>query len=129
MARNVLTNLLPGLKAGADLSSSQYKVVKFASTAGEVVAVSATTDNAIGVLQNDPADGEAALIAITGSIATCIAGVADLAVGELVGFNTSAQVADHTTDTRLHIGMAVEASTAVGDEVSVILFGLSGHST
>lgn len=116
---------IPGLVAGADLSSSQYKAVKFASTAGEVVVVNATTDNCIGILQNDPADGEAAVVAGAGSIATALAGVTDLAAGERVGFNTTGQVVDHTTDNRRIIGMALEASTAANDEVQVLVTGLT----
>lgn len=121
-------NWINGLLAGADLSSSQYKVVKFASTAGEVIAVSATTDTAIGILQNDPADGQAAEIAGPGSVALALAGTSDLAVGELVGFNTTGQVVDHTTDGRFMIGQALTASTAVGDIVRVSVIGLYGYS-
>lgn len=111
---------IPGLSAGA--ASLQYKVVKKASTAGQVIAVAATTDVAIGVAQDGPAAGQPILVAYQG-IVTCIAGVADLAVDENVGYNTTGQVADHTTDNRRSIGRALDASTAVGDYVRVMLFG------
>ena len=59
---------VPGLLAGADLSAYQYRPVKLASTAGEVVAATAVTDVVVGILQNDPTDGQAASIAGVGSI-------------------------------------------------------------
>jgi hypothetical protein len=117
---------LPGVTAGLTLAAKQYAVVKFASTANAVVAVTATTDAAVGIVQNDPAAGEAALVAISG-VAIGIAGVNDLAAGELVGFNTTGQVVDHTTDNRRIIGQALDASTAVGDYVRVKLVGLSRY--
>lgn len=46
------------LAAGADLSSSQYFVVKI--TSNEVVLSAAATDNHLGVLQNAPEDGDSA---------------------------------------------------------------------
>jgi len=121
-------NYLEGLLAGEDLSSGQYKVVKFASTAGEVVAVSATTDAAIGIIQNDPGDGEAANVAGVGSKCLALAGTSDLAAGELVGYNTTGQVVDHTTDGRYIIGQALEASSAVGDIVEVQISGLNSYA-
>jgi hypothetical protein len=115
---------IPGLRASGTLT--QYATVKFASTAGRVVAVNATTDRAIGILQNDPTDGEPAEIAALG-VAIGLAGATDLAVGDLLGFNSSAQVADHTTDGRFLIGVALQASTAVNDEVKVLLTGLNSY--
>lgn len=120
------TITIPGLTAGVSLTAAQYKVVKFASTASAVISVAATTDFAVGVLQNDPAAGEAAEVAYLG-VAIALAGVNDLAVGELVGFNSTGQVVDHTTDNRRIIGQALTASTAVGDEVRVALSGLSRY--
>ena len=57
---------IPGLLAGADLSSSQFLAVKLASTAKEVITVNASTDAAIGILQNNPADGEEAEVRFLG---------------------------------------------------------------
>lgn len=117
---------IPGLTAGASFASGQYKVVKFASTANAVIAVAATTDVAIGVIQNDAASGEAALVAYDG-IVLCLAGAADLAAGENVGYNTTGQVVDHVTATRMSIGRTLDASTAVGDYVRVMLYGGGAH--
>lgn len=113
---------IPGLKAGAS-ALTQYRVVKFsAATADCVINVTATTDVAIGIVQDDPAAGMPALVQ-NGGIAVAIAGVNDLAAGENVGFNTTGQVVDHATDNRLSLGRALDASTAVGDLVRVALYG------
>lgn len=121
------TITLPGLAAGGNLSAVQYKVVKLASTAGQVIVVNATTDVALGILQNDPdAAGQPALVAALG-VAKAIVGVADLVVGEHLGFNSTGQLVDHATDNRRKIGIALEPSTAVGDIVRVLLQGLSRY--
>lgn len=52
--------------AGGDLSGAQYKFVKIDNADGDVVVCTATTDRPIGVLQNDPAEGEAAEVTIVG---------------------------------------------------------------
>ncbi len=122
----VMPRYLPGLLAGLTLAAKQNYVVKHASTANAVVAVTATTDIAIGVVLNDPASGEAALVADDG-IVPCIAGVNDLARGENVGYDSTGRVVDHTTANRLSIGRALEASTTVGDIVSIQLYGGGAH--
>lgn len=54
-------------KAGGDLSAKQYHFVKL-SADQTVVACTAITDKAIGILQNDPdAAGEDAVVAIAGT--------------------------------------------------------------
>jgi len=52
-------------EAGSDLSAKQYRFVDMASDAA-VDAVSAAGGDAIGVLQNDPAAGKAATVAVAG---------------------------------------------------------------
>lgn len=113
-----------GLVASGTLT--QFKVVKFASTAGAVVQVTATTDAAIGILQNDPTNGQAAEIVGLGEC-RALAGVNDLAAGEFIGFNSTGNVVDHTTDNRRIIGRTMQASTGIGDEVLVFLSGLSRY--
>lgn len=113
---------VPGLLAASSMASNQWKVVKHASTAGQFTLVNATTDLAIGILEDTPAAGQPGLICAMG-VTKAIAGANDLAVGEVLGYNTTAQVADHTTDNRRSIGEALEASTAVGDIVKVLLKG------
>lgn len=112
---------IPGLVATGSLAAGQYKVVKFASTAGAVKIVTATTDLGIGILMNDPTDGQAAIVAGPGSVAIGLAGANNIVAGESLGFNTTGQVVDHTTAGRWVIGQALSASTAVGDEIPVAI--------
>lgn len=129
MAFNHLPNGgIPGLAAGGNLASAQYKVVKFASTAGQVIVVTATTSVAVGILQNDPTVGQAALVAGPGDVAIALAGAADIAQGELLGFDTSGRVVDHATDGRFMIAQALAASTGFNDEIPVLVIGLYGYS-
>jgi len=111
---------IPGLVASTAIT--QYSVVKFASTAGKVLAVAATTDIGIGICQNDPATGEPANVVVEG-VAKAIAGTSNLAQGEIVGFDSTGRVIDHTTDNRRTIGQALQASAAVGDYVRVMVRG------
>lgn len=53
------------LVAAEDLSAKQYNFVKL-NSAGAAVAVAATTDKAIGILQNDPSAGQEAEVLIVG---------------------------------------------------------------
>lgn len=123
MANRAHINYLPGLLAGASLAAKQYYAVKMASTAGEVVAVSATTDVAVGLVQNDPADGEAASVAGPGSVAIGIAGTSTISQGNVLGFNTTGKLVNHTTDNRASIGIALEGASASDDELTVIVIG------
>ena len=114
------TFYLPGFLAGADLSSSQYKLVRLASTAGEVVLVDGDqTDVVIGSLYNDPADGEAALVAI-GPVIKAQA-EASLSAGDYVTGDTTGRLKATTTANDDVIGVLLEASSSAGDIVSVLV--------
>jgi len=117
---------LPGLLAGANLSAKQYYCVKLASTAGEVVAVSASSDVAIGILQNEPADGEPAEVAVLGMCKAMVTPT-DVAIGDILGPNSTGLLSDTSTDNGRVVGMAIDASTAAGDIIRVFLFGASRY--
>jgi len=53
--------------AGEDMSSSQFKFVTLESD-GEVDLADAAGENAIGVVINDPAAGEAATVVVSGKV-------------------------------------------------------------
>lgn len=55
-----------GLKAGADLSAKQYRLVIQSTTLREVTVPAAASDPPLGVLQNAPASGEPAAVCIVG---------------------------------------------------------------
>jgi len=70
------------LEAAADLSALQYTFVKLDSS-GKAAAVSATSDTAIGILQNDPTSGQEAEVLVVGG-SKLVAGGA-VTEGALVG--------------------------------------------
>ncbi len=53
--------------AGEDLSSAQFKFVTLESD-GQIDLADAAGENAIGVLLNDPAAGDATTVAISGNV-------------------------------------------------------------
>lgn len=106
-----------GLLAGASLASSQYKIVKFASTAGEVVVGSAATDKLAGVLLNDPADGEEALLGIFG-VFKCLA-EASVTAGTAVTVSSTGRAKNISAITNTQIGVALDASSSAGDLIRV----------
>ena len=111
---------IPGLVATGDLSSSQYLVVKAASTAGAVkVATTAATDAVLGVLQNDPASGEAAEVAFSGICK--VKAAASVTFGAPVTFNSTGYVKITTTDGDRIVGIALEASDTAGDIIRLVL--------
>ena len=119
---------IPGLLAGADLSSSQYKAVMFASTAGEVVAADGPDNSMIcGLLQNDPADGEAADVAYSG-IALGITESTAIVFGNPVSSNTTGECQITPNDEAKVLGQALETSSAVGDIIKIMV-SLSWYGT
>jgi predicted RecA/RadA family phage recombinase len=110
---------IPGLVASGTLATSQYKIVKPASTAGGVIVGAAATDSILGVLQNDAGDGEAALIASAG---VCrVLAEASVAAGDHVACSTTGRAKTTTTGNDHVLGVAVEASGAAGEYITVIL--------
>ena len=109
---------IPGLLAGEDLSSWQYKPVKLATTAGEVVKGDAVTDVVVGILQNDPADGEAAHVAGVGSISKVVAGTSVLTAAAYLTCNSTG-VRPTTADNTAICGRAIEAASASGDLIMI----------
>lgn len=83
---------IPGLLAGAALTAAQYKWMKLASTAGEVIVAAAKTDLLIGVLQNNPADGQPADVLAVG-VSKVLSG-GSVTLGVLQTANSTGQTAD-----------------------------------
>lgn len=117
---------IPGLTAAADLSSSQFKTVKLASTAGQVKAVAASTDEAIGVLQNAPKSGEEAEVASVGIVKALVE--ASVSAGNFLGPSATGRLKAAETDNNINIGYALEGSTtSAGDLIKVMLTGLGRY--
>ena len=111
---------IPGLLAGANLATSQYKVVKFASTAGEVVAATTVTSAIAGVLMNEPADGDMAEVACAGVAKVLM--TASVTKGYRVGVNTSAYATNlGSTAGYSVLGVAAEGSGTSGNIKTVII--------
>lgn len=106
--------LIPGLKASADLSAKQYYFVKL-SGAGTVTVCAGVTDKPIGVLQNTPESGDAAVVCGLG--VTKVNSDAALSVGDLIGTAADGQAAAYvagTDTTKYIVGQVIEASGAAG---------------
>jgi len=108
-----------GLNATGDLSSYQYYVVKHASTAGQVKLGAAVTDALVGILQNEPAGGEAAQVAVIG---VCKA-AAEISVGagSYLTVSSTGRVKATTTDLDYTVGQALEASSSAGDIIQIVV--------
>lgn len=103
------------LIAGEDLSSDQYTVLFLDTADNTVKKATAATSIAIGVLQNAPASGEAAEVAI-GGVSKVLAG-GTLTLGQLVASDRTAATIETTiaagTATYGHaIGRALEAAAS-----------------
>lgn len=108
---------IPGIVASGDLSTSQYKVVKFATTAGAVVVGAAGSDKIAGVLMNDPTSGQAAEVAVGGIVK--VLSEASVAAGDHVVSSTTGR-AKTTTSANDHVlGIALDAAGAAGDLIRV----------
>jgi len=106
-----------GLVATGDLRTKQYYVVKYGSTAGTVKVATAVTDGLVGILQNEPNDGEAAQVA---GLGYCKAlGEASVSAGSYLTVSSTGRVKATTTDLDYTIGQAVEATAAAGDVIQI----------
>jgi hypothetical protein len=97
------------LTAAADLSGKQYYFVKLASES-TVNVCSAVTDVPIGVLQNTPAAGESAEVAIFGL--SKVSADATLAAGDVIGTSADGQAQPLTVGTETTVYTAGQAITA-----------------
>jgi len=106
--------------ASADLSAKQYHFVKMSGN-DTVTVCAAITDVPVGVLQNAPASGGAAEVALLG--VTKVVADGTLAAGNLIGTSADGQ-ADAIaagTDTMVYLmGVAVSAASA-GQTTTMIL--------
>lgn len=103
--------------AAESLASAQYKVGKLNST-GQV-AVSAAATTGVGIIQNDAASGETALIQLSG-ISKAIAGAA-IVPEAMLASNTTGQVATTTTANNNVIGLALTPASAAGELIHILI--------
>jgi hypothetical protein len=101
------------------MATKQYYVVKFASTAGQVKLASSSDDEIAGILQNEPAASESALIAGLGYCKA--AAEASVTAGCALTASSTGRVKKTTTDKHKVVGYAQEASTTAGDIIKVLV--------
>jgi len=106
--------------ASADLSTKQYHFVKMSGN-DTVTVCAAITDVPVGVLQNNPASGGVAEVALLG--VTKVVADGTLAAGNLIGTSADGQadaIAAGTDTTVYLMGVAVSAASA-GETTTMIL--------
>ena len=110
--------------AGEDLSSSKYYIVQL-DASGDVEIGESATDLLVGVLQNKPASGGAALYRFAGT--TKMVASAAISIGDFVTSTAAGKAVTTTTDKNVVLGRALEAAAADGDiiEVQLGIFTLS----
>ena len=107
-------------KAGADLTSSQFRFVKM-SAQNTVVVATAGTDKIIGVLQNAPALNDTARVTLLNAQGTTqVVASAAIAVGAYVTATTGGKAVTTTTAGNVVAGIAVDAAAADGDLIEII---------
>ena len=129
MAYEHVTLTLPGLRANSTgLATSQFKIGKLASTAGQVVlnATSAFAGNVVGVIMNAPGPYEEVEFAVAG-VAKVLCASTTIAIGDWIGCNTTSQGPDAgTTDNGAVLGRALQVSGTANNIASVLLSAPGG---
>ena len=110
--------------AGEDLSSSKYLIVQL-DASGNIEIGEGGTDLLVGVLQNKPESGGAALYRFAGT--SKVVASAAIAIGALVTSASDGEAVTTTTDKDVVVGRALEAAAAAGDiiEIQLSIFTLS----
>ena len=112
-------------KAGADLSDKQYYIVYV--SAADTVNVCGANGKAIGVLQNKPKSGEAAVVRVGGTTKVIMNEAA--AVGKYIT-STSAGKGEIADAAGEHvIGILLEAATAQDDIVEMLITTFTAHAS
>lgn len=111
------------------LATSQYKFVKLASTAGQVVltgvlnSTTALTLGPVGVLMNAPGASEEAEVAYEGIVKLKVA-TSTIIIGDHIGINSTSLGTDAArTDNTAFVATALQASAAANDIITVLLNG------
>jgi hypothetical protein len=111
-------------KAGADLSAYRYAPVKLGANANEVLLAGAG-DEVIGILQNEPGNGEAAAVRIAGTSLVKAAGAitkgaAVVANGAIADGKVTTAGAGHTHTENTAAAYVQNATTSSPNAASVV---------
>ena len=102
--------------AGADLSAAQYKFLE-SNSSGTVTVTNSAGEYVLGVLQNNPASGNAATVAIFGISKVVLGGT--VAINDQISTDASGRAIAATTGHKI-VGIAIKGG-AVGEIGSVLL--------
>jgi hypothetical protein len=112
-----------------DLSAKQYYAMKLDSSGDVDYADSSNGDIALGPLNNEPgaATGAEGSIAVLGTALMIVDGTAGggISIGSKLGSNSAYEGVAVTADDGYYFAIALEASSADGDIIEVLLVGPS----
>lgn len=111
--------------AQSTLASSQYKVLRHATTAGRVEVASAGTQSLVGIAMNDAGALEVAEVGLLGVVKALAE--ASVAAGDHVTSSTTGRVKTTTSSNDHVLGTALEASSSAGDLIRILLGGPSNY--
>jgi hypothetical protein len=104
-------------EANGDLSDYQYRWVKLESAG--TVAICGNGEVPVGILQNDPDDGEQANVMLMG-ISNLVAH-ASISVNETIGSQANGRGVAVSADTNSYNAVALEEAADQDDEIKVLL--------
>lgn len=105
----------------ADLDGKQFYAMK-QHTDGTIIIAAAATDKLVGILQNKPKIGEAALIRWGGTTKAKAGGV--IAVGAWVTTDGNGKVIATTTDKDVVLGKYLGSASCAADDIVEIQLGI-----
>lgn len=105
----------------ASLATKQYYIVK-QHTDGTVILAAAGTDALIGVVQNKPAVGDAALVRFNGTTKVVAGGT--ISVGAWVTSDASGKAVATTTDKNVALGRYLGTVSAASGDIIEVLLGI-----
>lgn len=117
-----IPNLDFSLDAGSDLSELQYRFIGVDADGNADIATGigeTGPDNVVGVLQNDPLEGEAAGIRSEGITKVVAAAAEDIDPGDFVGVNTDGEAIEVATG--VYYGIALDNQDETEEHIITIL--------
>ncbi len=102
--------------AGEDMRTKQYYAVQL-DAHGKIEVAEGATDNVVGILQNKPNTGEAAIYRFAGT--SKFSASTSVAIGAWVTTEGAGQAVTTTTDGDITLGRALEAAAAADDLIEV----------
>jgi len=107
-------------KSGYDYQDEQYYLVK-SDTSGSpmTIILGGANEKVIGVLQNEPEQGEAAEVRVDGT-SKVVAGT-PISVGDMVSCDADGKANKVEAADKWAVGIALEEASAAGDIIEILL--------